>query len=64
MTGGKIFTRGLQDEFAGTNVRVQLVLPAATATDLWEISGVPLANFDPATVMAQGCSVLNTEPRV
>jgi short-subunit dehydrogenase len=31
------FTRGLQDEFADTNVAIQLVLPAATATDLWEV---------------------------
>lgn len=45
------FTRGLQEEFAGTGIRVQLVAPAATATDIWEISGVPLSNLDPATVM-------------
>ena len=45
------FTRGLQDEVAGTGVRVQLVLPAATATDIWEISGVPLSALDPAIVM-------------
>jgi short-subunit dehydrogenase len=45
------FTRGLQDEVAGTGVAVQLVLPAATATDLWDISGVPLSALDPATVM-------------
>ena len=45
------FTRGLQDELADTGVFVQLVLPAATATDLWDISGVPLSALDPATVM-------------
>lgn len=45
------FTRGLQQELAGTNVRVQLVAPAATATDIWEISGVPLSHLDPATIM-------------
>jgi short-subunit dehydrogenase len=44
-------TRGLQQELADTNVRVQLVAPAATATDIWEISGVPLSHLDPATVM-------------
>jgi short-subunit dehydrogenase len=27
------------------------VLPAATATDIWEISGVPISALDPATVM-------------
>lgn len=46
-----MFTRGLQSEVNGTNVRVQLVAPAATATDIWEISGVPLSALDPATVM-------------
>ncbi|MDR6632636.1 short-subunit dehydrogenase [Phyllobacterium sp. 1468] len=45
------FTRGLQDEVAGTNVKVQLVLPAATATDIWELSGVPLSALDPTSVM-------------
>jgi short-subunit dehydrogenase len=45
------FTRGLQDELSGTKIVAQLVLPAATATDLWEISGVPLANLDPEIVM-------------
>jgi uncharacterized protein len=45
------FTRGLQDELAGTSVVIQLVLPPATATDLWDISGVPLATLDPAIVM-------------
>ena len=45
------FTRGLQTEVAGTGITVQLVLPAATATDLWELSGVPLSALDPASVM-------------
>jgi short-subunit dehydrogenase len=45
------FTRGIQQEFAGTNVRVQLVLPGAIATDLWDISGIPLSQLDPATVI-------------
>jgi short-subunit dehydrogenase len=50
------FTRGLQDEVAGTNVFVQLVLPAATATDIWDLSGVPLKNLEPNTVMeAEEC---------
>ena len=45
------FTRGLQEELAGTGVRVQLVLPAATATEIWEVGGMSLDSFDPATVM-------------
>jgi short-subunit dehydrogenase len=45
------FTRALQDEAAGTGVTVQLVLPAATATDIWELSGLPLSQLDPAQIM-------------
>lgn len=45
------FSRGLQQELANTGVRVQAVLPAATATDLWELSGVPLAALAPEAVM-------------
>ncbi len=46
------FTRGLQEEVAGTQVVVQLVLPSATATDIWELSGVPLEQLDQASIMS------------
>ena len=46
------FTRGLQEEVAGTNVVVQLVAPASTATDIWDLAGVPLATLAPANVMS------------
>lgn len=36
------FTLGLQQELAGTRVMAQLVLPAKTATEIWENTGVPL----------------------
>ena len=45
------FTRGLQDEFADSGVRIQAVLPAATATDLWPTSGVALNALPTGTVM-------------
>ncbi len=45
------FTRGVHQEVAGTGIRVQLVLPAAIATDLWDISGFPLSQLDPRTVI-------------
>jgi short-subunit dehydrogenase len=41
----------LQDEFEGTNVRIQLVAPGAAATDIWETAGMSLSNLDPAVVM-------------
>ncbi len=46
------FSRGLQQELANTGVKVQVVLPAATATELWDISGVPLASLTEGTVMS------------
>jgi uncharacterized protein len=46
------FSRGLQQELAGTNVRLQLVFPATTATELWDRSGVPLATLNQASIMS------------
>lgn len=45
------FTRGLQQELAETGVKVQLVLPASTATEIWDLSGVPLAALNKETLM-------------
>ena len=51
-----LFTFGLQQEVADTNVFVQLVLPASTATELWDVAGVGLSILDPATIMtAEDC---------
>lgn len=46
-----MFSRGLQGELAETGIRVQAVLPAGTATEFYDHSGVPLSAFDPAAVM-------------
>jgi hypothetical protein len=49
-------TRALQNEVQGTNVRVQLVAPSATATDIWDAAGIPLSTMDPQVVMnAEDC---------
>lgn len=45
------FTRALQEEFADSGVRIQAVLPAATATDLWPTSGVALDALPAGSVM-------------
>ncbi len=45
------FSRGLQDELAQTKVKVQVVLPGATATEVWDESGVPLSALPKETVM-------------
>jgi uncharacterized protein len=46
------FSRGLQHELENTGVKVQVVLPAATATEIWDQSGVPLAALASETVMS------------
>jgi short-subunit dehydrogenase len=45
------FSRGLQGELAKTNVKVQVVLPASTATEIWDESGIPLSALAAETVM-------------
>jgi short-subunit dehydrogenase len=45
------FSRGLQAELAKTNVRVQVVLPASTATEIWNEKSLPLSALSPGTVM-------------
>ena len=46
------FTQALNQELAGKGVQVQAVLPGATATDFWQIGGLPLENLDPDIVMS------------
>jgi hypothetical protein len=48
------FTRGLQAELADTGVKVQLVLPASTATEIWseEVSGIPLSALRQESIMS------------
>ncbi|MCU1726231.1 SDR family oxidoreductase [Pseudomonas sp. 7P_10.2_Bac1] len=47
------FSRGLQEEFAGTDIKVQVVLPAATDTEIWTegVSGIPLSALSSERVM-------------
>lgn len=46
------FSQSLHHELADKSVRVQAVLPGATATDFWEISGRPVAQLPKAIVMS------------
>ncbi len=46
------FTQSLHKELADQGIRVQAVLPGATATDFWQIGGLPVENLDPAIVMS------------
>src|SRR5260370_40876599 len=46
-----LFTVGLQQELAETKVRVQLVLPPNTATEIWNVAGIDSDAIDQTTVM-------------
>ncbi|BCP52333.1 oxidoreductase [Kaistia sp. 32K] len=46
------FSQSLHHELAAKGVRVQAVLPGATATDFWEIAGTPLEHLPEAIVMS------------
>jgi short-subunit dehydrogenase len=45
------FSQSLRHELADKNVKVQVVLPGATATDFWGIAGTPLEHLPGAIVM-------------
>lgn len=45
------FTLSLQKELAEANIRIQAVLPGATATDFWGIAGTPLEHVPSEIVM-------------
>lgn len=45
------FSQSLHSELKDKNVRVQVVLPGATATDFWEAAGTPLQYVPSAIVM-------------
>ncbi|WP_409318748.1 SDR family NAD(P)-dependent oxidoreductase [Pseudomonas sp. KCJK9016] len=45
------FSQSLRHELADKNVRVQVVLPGATATEFWSVAGTPLEHLPQAIVM-------------
>ena len=45
-------SKALQAELGSTNVVVQLVAPAATVSEIWDVQGFPLSNVDPKIVMS------------
>lgn len=51
------FTQSLDHELADKNVRVQAVLPGATATDFWQIAGTPLEHVPGEIVMPASAMV-------
>jgi short-subunit dehydrogenase len=45
-------SHSLQHELAEKGIRIEAVLPGATATDLWEIAGLPWQTLPPSIVMS------------
>lgn len=45
------FSRSLHKEFAEKNIRVQVVLPSATATGFFDIAGIPLQQIPGEVLM-------------
>jgi short-subunit dehydrogenase len=46
------FSQSLQHELTDKGVRVQAVLPGATATEFWDIAGLPVSNLPAEIVMS------------
>jgi short-subunit dehydrogenase len=46
------FSQSLQHELAEKGVRIQAVLPGATATEFWDVAGLPVSNLPTEIVMA------------
>jgi len=46
------FSQSLEHELADKGVRVQVVLPGATATEFWGVVGVPVEHLPPQIVMS------------
>jgi len=46
------FSQSLQNELADKGIRIQTVLPGATATDFWDIAGLPIQNLPAQIVMS------------
>ena len=46
------FSQSLRHELGGKGVRVQAVLPGATATEFWDTAGLPVHNLPSAIVMS------------
>ncbi len=50
-------TQSLQHEVASKGVRVQTVLPGATATEFWDVAGLPHSNLPENSVMSSEAMV-------
>jgi uncharacterized protein len=46
------FSQSLKAELLDKGVRIQVVLPGATATDIWQLSGMPIEQLPPEIVMS------------
>lgn len=49
------FTQGLKQQLAETNIRFQYVAPASTASEIWDVMGVPLASVEAVLMDTEAC---------
>ena len=50
-------SHSLQHELAARGVRIQAVLPGATATEIWDCAGFPIRNLQASIVMSADTKV-------
>ena len=49
------FTQGLQQQLAETAIRFQYVAPAATASEIWDVMGVPVSSVEAVLMNTEAC---------
>ena len=48
------FSQAMHQELGSRGVQVQVVLPGATRTEIWQRAGIDLAKYDPSMIMEAG----------
>jgi short-subunit dehydrogenase len=49
------FTQALQQQLADTGIRIQLVAPAGTVSEIWDVMGVPLSSLPAPLMTTEDC---------
>ena len=49
------FTQGLKQQLAETAIRFQYVAPAATASEIWDVMGVPISSVETVLMDTEAC---------
>ncbi len=49
------FTQALQQQLAGTGIRIQLVAPSGTVSEIWDVIGVPISSLPTPLMTTEDC---------